>query len=124
MIRLSRIIILLGEAIWIEIMFMISIYITCPFKLYFHIPCPFCGMTRSLIALSNLNIKDSVYYNILTLPILLIIIIINIALIIEIVTNKKVIHKLKAKLPNKKTLIIICLIMSIFSILINLYHRI
>lgn len=41
----------------------------CLFYLLFKIPCPGCGFTRSLFALLKGDIKASLEYNLLTIPI-------------------------------------------------------
>lgn len=42
----------------------------CVFRRYLHVHCAGCGLTRSIHALMHLNIKDCFYYNILTFPII------------------------------------------------------
>ncbi len=44
--------------------------IGCPFKALTGYPCPTCGMTRSFLALIHCNIKESLSYNPMTLPVL------------------------------------------------------
>ena len=74
MIRLSRTLIILGEGILLGISLTILNKIPCPFKLLFNIPCPLCGLTRTFYSLVSLNINKIFYYNILFIPILILLI--------------------------------------------------
>lgn len=126
MTRVSRILILLGQVIFLRISIIISQNMTCPFKYFFSIPCPLCGLTRSLNAILKGNIKLSIYYNVLLLPTLIIILFLNIIFLIEVIKNKPTITNkiINLTYQNKKKIVLICLIMLIFSTIINLYHRI
>lgn len=110
MIRISRILFIIGEAIFLKSALSLAKNITCPFKLYFKIPCPFCGMTRSFYEFLNLNFQQSINYNILTLPFIILLIIINIYFLIEIITNQNLLIKPFQKIKQKKKKYIICLI--------------
>ena len=46
----------------------------CVFRRYLHIHCAGCGLTRSIYELIHLNIGGCLYYNILTFPIILMVI--------------------------------------------------
>lgn len=126
MIRVSRILILLGQVIFLRISIIISQNMTCPFKYFFSIPCPLCGLTRSLNAILKGDIKLSIYYNVLLLPTLIIILFLNIIFLIEVIKNKPTISNkiINLTYQNKKKIVLICLIMLIFSTIINFYHRI
>jgi hypothetical protein len=45
--------------------------IGCPIRAITHIPCPTCGVTRSLAALISLDFAESFYYNPMTIPLCL-----------------------------------------------------
>ena len=48
-------------------------FVVCPTKLLLHLPCPGCGMTRAILALSEGDIMQAIYYNansVIILPIL------------------------------------------------------
>ena len=126
MIRKIRILILFGQVMFLTMAIILSKQITCPFKLLFSIPCPFCGLTRALLTLLSGNLKKAIYYNILFFSILLIIIFLDTILILEIVKNKNILTKSLKKFiyQHKLKIIIVCLILSIFSILINIKHGI
>lgn len=126
MIRISRIFILFGQVIFLWIGIIISQNIICPFKLIFSIPCPFCGLTRSFYSILAGNIKNAMYYNILILIVIILLFFINIVLLIEIIKNEDIFTNKTISFitQNKKIIIFICLIMLIFSMFINIYHRI
>ena len=119
--RLTRITYLIGQVIFFMIILIISEKITCPFKKLFHIPCPFCGMTRSFHSLTHLKIKESITYNILLIPLLITIIIIDIIFLYEIINNKEITLKIKNK--RNKIIVIITLLL-ILSIIWGIIHRI
>lgn len=123
MIRKKGLLILLGQIIFLASTIIVSKNIICPFKQILKVPCPFCGMTRALESLLTGNIMESIYCNILLLPSMIIIILLDIIIVTEIIVNKKI---LTIQLKNKQLIIIIliCLIVSLFSVLINWYHGI
>lgn len=123
MIRTSRILILLGEGILLGICLNTLTNIPCPFKILTKIPCPLCGMTRAFYSFLNLDLKNTFYYNILFIPLLISLLIINILLIAELLLNKPIIIKYFQQL-NPKIIFLSCLILLIFSTLINFYHGI
>ena len=53
-------------------LFLFSHYVgyECVFRKFLHIHCAGCGLTRSFNALFHLNIRDCLYYNVLTFPII------------------------------------------------------
>ena len=59
----------------------------CPIKKYLHFACPGCGLTRSIRALLNFNLIDSIKYNLLGIPLVISIIIISIFLLKDIINN-------------------------------------
>ena len=96
--------------------------IPCPFKYIFKIPCPFCGTTRSFKELFKGNITNALYFNFLTIPLLLFILYFLIIFIKDIVKNEtKSLELLKRTFTKYYILIIILLIISeIF----NIIHKI
>jgi hypothetical protein len=52
----------------------VNVTVPCLFNFLFDIHCPGCGFTRSFIELLKLNFKESLQYNILSLPIIFFII--------------------------------------------------
>ncbi len=48
-----------------------TVDVPCPFKAIFHVPSPTCGMTRSFVALLQLDFSASLHYNPMTIPMIL-----------------------------------------------------
>lgn len=65
----------------------------CPFKKAFHLACPGCGITRAFYSLLELDILSAIRYNILAIPLFLILVVSVVLLIIEIIFNKNVYFK-------------------------------
>ena len=59
----------------------------CPFKFLFHISCPGCGLTRAFRAIINFNFYSAFNYNILSIPLFFIGIIISFCMIIDVFKN-------------------------------------
>ncbi|MBO4245903.1 MAG: DUF2752 domain-containing protein [Bacilli bacterium] len=70
-------------------LFLISKYLgyQCIFRKYLHIHCAGCGLTRSFNALFHGNISDCLYYNVLTFPI------IGMVIFYEVLAVKDIIKK-------------------------------
>lgn len=77
----------------IELMFFCSILfikVPCLFETIFNLSCPVCGISRTVKCIISLDFNNIFSYNILAVPILFLILIINIYLIYDIFnkTNK------------------------------------
>lgn len=93
----------------------------CLFKMVFHIPCPSCGMTRALRLIFNLKIIESFKYNILTFPIIIIVIICMILAIFDMLNKKNTLSKFINFWFNNYYLILISLLISF---IINIIRKI
>lgn len=84
----------------------------------FGIPCAGCGLTNSLIYLLRGDLLKSLQYNVITIPLIIIYVIINLWYIIDIVRDTT---SLKDTINvNKKKLIIICIIVFVLISLRNI----
>ena len=86
---------------------------SCPFKLLTSIPCPGCGMGRATLALLSGNISQSLYYNILCIPLSMAIIISLCWLFYDLIRGRETFFKtirrplkLKYKIPLFAVLLI------------------
>lgn len=64
-------------------------FTNCVVKQIFHISCPACGFTRGLKAILNGNLLEAIQYNLLSIPVFLLLIIINSCVIYDIVKGQK-----------------------------------
>ena len=76
--------ILLGA---VSILFFIINIRICPFYYLFKIPCPGCGLTRGLINIMKLDFITAMQYNILSIPLVILI------LIFVVLNAKKIIYR-------------------------------
>ncbi len=76
------------------ILFIFKLNIGCLFLKYFHIPCPACGMTRAYKYIFKLDFINAFKYNILSIPLFILILIFIIVYIFSLFTNKKYIERL------------------------------
>lgn len=90
----------------------------CPFFYLFNIPCIGCGLTRSFKYLLKLDIIKSISYNILTIPIIIILLLTLILSIYEEITKKNIIDNLLIK--YQKQIIIISIIIFVITFIINI----
>lgn len=62
--------------------------VDCLFKSIFGIACPGCGLTRGFRALFHVDLKEAFFYNILTIPIFLFLVIFLVLFVIDILCNR------------------------------------
>lgn len=113
------ILVLFGEGISYYFIKIRQINIPCFFKYITNIPCPCCGLTRSFLSILRLDLVSAIKYNILGIPLFIIIVILNICLCRDIIYNKKSTITLINKILINYKIIILLLI---FSEIINIYY--
>ena len=72
--RIINLIILLSGTLFIFIIVTGKVNVECLFKKIFHISCPGCGLTRSFRSILNLDFINAFKYNILGIPLFILII--------------------------------------------------
>lgn len=85
--RLINILLLIFGISFIVIVTSGIINFKCVFKSLFDISCPGCGLTRSFIAIINLDFHSAFNYNIIGIPIFIISITVCASMIIDIMKN-------------------------------------
>jgi len=103
--KLIKLSILLLETVLLYVL--LNFNIGCFFKSIFKIRCPGCGLTRAFISLFNLDFITAFKYNILSIPLFISIILINILLVYDIIFNKNKSNILIKKISKHYILIII-----------------
>ena len=117
--RLRHIFVIVIFALIFLLFYIFELSWDCPIKKYLHFACPGCGLTRSIRALLNLNLLESIKYNILGIPLVISIIIISLFLIKDIINNTNNVEKKVYKFFEKKYKIIL-IILVIITIINNI----
>ncbi len=117
--RIVNILILFSGILFIYIVVSGLIPFECLFKKLFDIRCPGCGLTRSFRDIINLNFDSAIKYNILGIPLFIIIFGLSIGLSIDIILNT---NETLKYINNffKKNYIIIIFILIITGIINNI----
>ncbi|HCO68648.1 MAG TPA: hypothetical protein DIT04_12945 [Dysgonomonas sp.] len=93
----------------------------CPFKFITGIPCPGCGMGRATLALFRGDIQQSLYYNILCIPLTIAVFIGLCWLIFDLFKGKDSFFDTINQPLKKKYLIILFTVIGI-TWMLNIYH--
>lgn len=86
----------------------------------FKIPCPGCGLTRAIFTLAKGDIKESIKYNIIAIPLIIFYVLYNLIYILDIIQNKNRLDKWINK--YKKILIFVTIIITIISEIKNILN--
>ena len=93
----------------------------CPIKSIFHISCPGCGLTRSITSLLHLDILNSIYYNILGIPLFLFLVTSYLLIVIDVIKKRNYLQSFLHRLSKYYLVIIILLIITF---ILNNIHKI
>ena len=93
----------------------------CIFKKIFSIPFPSFGLTRSIFSLLSFNLKTSIYYNILGIPLFIIMLITYLLIIVDIIKKENYLTSFWSFISKQYKFIIILLIISF---IVNNIHNI
>ena len=115
--RLRHIFVIVIFALIFLLFYIFELSWDCPIKKYLHFACPGCGLTRSIRALLNLNLLESIKYNLLGIPLVISIIIISMFLIKDIINNTNKVEKKVYTIfeKNYKIILIIFVIITIIN---------
>ena len=116
--KISYLLIVLGEII-VFLLIKSNIKLHCLSKLLFKTPCPGCGLTRGFRELLKLNIIKAINYNILVIPIIIFLIILNILIVIDLIKNTNKVELFINKIIKYPIIIILLLIITE---ILNIYH--
>lgn len=89
-----------------------SVKIPCLFKSVLGIACPTCGMTRAMLSLLHGDIINTIYYNILAIPLVIILIIIDVVIIVDLFKNSNYLERIWNTLVKHYKIIILLFIVS------------
>lgn len=96
---------------------------SCPFKLVTTIPCPGCGMGRATLSLLAGDIFQSFYYNILCIPLSIVILLSFCWLLYDLVRGKESFFK-TVKQPIKIKYKILIFALLLLTWVLNIIHKI
>ncbi len=109
--RLKKIFIILFELILVYLI--LKYDINCFFKKYFGIRCVSCGLTRAFLAIMEFKFLDAFKYNIMSIPLFIFLIIINILFVFDVVFSSNKAEKFLNNLSKYYTVIIIVVVITI-----------
>lgn len=110
--RLIKSLAILIQGIILYLYLKLNIIFPCLFLKYLHIKCPTCGMTRAFLEIFNLNLGKALTYNLLSIPLFILILVSDILLIIDIILDKKYLNNLYNKIFSYYQIIIVILIIN------------
>lgn len=108
--RLIKIIILILETVLLYVI--PNINIGCFFRNNLNIYCPGCGLTRAFLEILNFNFIHALKLNIISIPLFILILIINFILLYDIIFNKNNIRSIFIKFTKYSNIILILLLVS------------
>ena len=89
-----------------------KITIPCLFKFTIHVPCPGCGLTRAFREILNFHLAKAFSYNILSIPIFAILLLINFYLVIDLFYGKNKTKAFLVRFFSHPFLLFLCLFVS------------
>lgn len=92
------------------IIFILDTKIPCVFKSMLGISCPGCGMTRAIHEILHFNFFQSIKYNILALPLVVLGIISTPVIIYDIIFNKNIFITISKKILTKYWYIVLIIV--------------
>ena len=108
--RVVNILILLIVFTLFVIIFILDTKIPCVFKSMLSISCPGCGMTRAIHEILHFNFFQSIKYNILALPLVVLGIISTPVIIYDIIFNKNIFITVSNKILTKYWYIVLIIV--------------
>ena len=108
--RVVNILILLIVFTLFVIIFILDTKIPCVFKSMLGISCPGCGMTRAIHEILHFNFFQSIKYNILALPLVVLGIISTPVIIYDIIFNKNIFITTANKILTKYWYIVLIIV--------------
>ena len=105
--RLIKISILFLETVLLYVV--LNFNIGCFFKNKLNFNCPGCGLTRAFIAIFNLDFINAFKYNIISIPLFMMIIYFNMLLLYDIIFKQRLFEEKLLKILNHHKLILIIL---------------
>jgi len=108
--RILKISIIILELLFIIVV--LNINIGCFFRNTFGIRCPGCGLTRAFFSILNLNFIDAFKYNIISIPLFIIIVIINLLLVYDIIFNENNVLNFTKKISKYYKLILLLILIT------------
>lgn len=108
--RVVNILILLIVFTLFVIIFILDTKIPCVFKSMLGISCPGCGMTRAIHEILHFNFFQSIKYNILAIPLVVLGIILTPVIIYDIIFNKNIFITVSNKILTKYWYIVLIIV--------------
>lgn len=117
--KTKKILVLGTELVSFYFLFILKRDIPCVFNTYLHIRCPECGMTRAFRMILSFNLIEAFKYNILSIPLFVFLIFLNLYIILDIYKEKGRVQKYLKTISKFYIPILIFVVLSIF---VNNFH--
>lgn len=119
--KILRYIIINNSILIIIYLFYINNLRVCLAYNLFHVPCVGCGLTRSIISIFKLDFANSIRYNILGIPLVILFFLYNIWYFFDIITRRNTLKETIQK--YKKIITIIAILLFVVCTYRNLYNQ-
>ena len=108
--RIIKIFIIFFEAVLLYVF--LNFNIGCFFRNFLGFYCPGCGLTRAFISILNFDFVSAIKYNIISIPLFIFLLVLNILLLYDIIFNKNKSWKLIEKVSKYYFVIIFLLVIT------------
>ncbi len=110
--RFGKLIILVIEFGLLFLYMKCGVSVPCMIKSFTGFRCPTCGMTRAIMAIFKGNVIESISFNIMGIPLVILLIIMDVLVIIDVIGNKKYLNRFWIRFSKGYVVLILVFVIS------------